>query len=168
MKNTDGQLYTIEGFAAALIMILTAYLVVNATSIYTAGDTHINDMQLEALGTDALMMMDTNASQLSMSPLSSIIINATPADNASFGAQFGSLINNRTTSVPDHIQYSASYSYRNLADNSTNSAFINASRNLSVGEHMVRATKWVIVNKTPTDSSGQNRSVLVEVLMWRD
>ena len=28
-----------------------------------------------------------------------------------------------------------------------NSAFINASRNLSVGEHAVRATKWVVVNK---------------------
>jgi hypothetical protein len=44
MKNEGGQLYTIEGFAAALIMLMTAYLVVNATSVYTAGDTHINDM----------------------------------------------------------------------------------------------------------------------------
>ena len=40
-------------------MIMTAYLVVNATSVYTAGDTHISDMQLEALGSDALKMMDT-------------------------------------------------------------------------------------------------------------
>ena len=48
----DGQLYTIEGVAAALIMLMTAYLVVNATSVYTAGDTHINDMQLETLGSD--------------------------------------------------------------------------------------------------------------------
>jgi hypothetical protein len=69
MMNSDGQLYTIEGFAAALIMILTAYMVVNATSVYTAGDTHISDMQLEALGTDALIAMDTNESHLSMSPL---------------------------------------------------------------------------------------------------
>ena len=59
MTNSDGQLYTIEGFAAALIMIITAFLVVNATSVYTAGDTHISDMQLEALGTDALMTMST-------------------------------------------------------------------------------------------------------------
>ncbi len=68
MKNSDGQLYTIEGFAAALIMLVTAYLVVNATSVYTAGDTHISDMQLEALGTDALKVMDTNETQLSLSP----------------------------------------------------------------------------------------------------
>ena len=59
VKNDGGQLYTIEGFAAGLIMVMTAYLVVNATSVYTAGDTHINDMQLEALGSDALKMLGT-------------------------------------------------------------------------------------------------------------
>ena len=169
MTNSDGQLYTIEGFAAALIMILTAYLVVNATSVYTAGDTHISDMQLEALGTYALMTMDTNESQLSMSPLTSIIQNGTTADNASFGTKFGSLINNKIQSGSDHIQYTASYSYRNTMDNSVNRAFIFASRNLSGGEHSVRATKWVVVNKQlPGDGSVQNRTVLVEVLMWRD
>jgi hypothetical protein len=171
MTNSDGQLYTIEGFAAGLIMLITAYLVVNATSIYTAGDTHISDMQLEALGTDALKVMDTNESQFSMSPLMTIISNGTPADNASFGATFSHLINNRTTLGPDHIQYTADYSYRNTTDNSVNSAFINASRNLSVGEHAVRATKWVVVSKDLTDNGvadPQNRVVLVEVLMWRD
>ena len=35
-------------------MIMTAYLVVSATSVYTAGDTHISDMQVEQLGSDAL------------------------------------------------------------------------------------------------------------------
>jgi hypothetical protein len=169
MKNSDGQLYTIEGFAAALIMIITAYLVINATSVYTAGDTHISDMQLEALGTDALKVMDTNESQLSMSPLRTIIKGATPADNATFGATFWYLINNRTKSGPDHIQYTASYSYRNTADNSVNSAFINASRNLTGGEYAVRATKWVVVNKQlPGDSMARERAVLVEVQMWRD
>jgi len=172
MTNSDGQLYTIEGFAAALIMIITAYLVVNATSVYTAGDTHISDMQLEALGTDALKVMDTNESRLSMSPLRTII-ETTPVgtNNASFGAMFGNLISNRITSGRDHIQYSASYSYRNINNNSVNSAFINASRNLSGGEHAVRATKWVVVKKQlPGDSTvpAQNRTVLVEVLMWRD
>jgi hypothetical protein len=49
------------------------------------------------------------------------------------------------------------------------SNFISASRNLSGGEHAVRVTKWVIVNKQlPGDSVVQNRAVLVEVLMWRD
>lgn len=70
MKNSDGQLYTIEGFAAALIMLMTAYLVVNATSVYTAGDTHISDMQSEALGSDVLKMMGTSPSVSSVPPSS--------------------------------------------------------------------------------------------------
>ena len=173
MLNTDGQLYTIDGFAAALIMLITAYMVVNATSVYTAGDTHISDMQLEALGTDALNVMGTKESLPSMSPLTYIITNGTPADNATFGTIFRNLINNRTASGPDHIQYTANYSYRDISalDNPVNSVFLSASRNLSGGEHAVRATKWVIVNETlPIGSMvpAQNRAVLVEVLMWRD
>lgn len=165
MLNTDGQLYTIEGFAAALIMIATAYLVVNATSVYTAGDTHINDMQLEALGTDALKVMDIPVSRDEHSMMQDIIENG---NHLAFGSNFSYLINNKTQNS-DHIQYTASYSYRNTTDNSVSSAFISSSRNLSGGEHAVRATKWVVVNKQlPGDITVHDRAVLVEVLMWRD
>ena len=168
MVNTDGQLYTIEGFAAALIMIATAYLVVNATSVYTAGDTHISDMQLEALGMDALKVMDIPISKDEPSMMQEIIENG---NHLAFGSNFSYLINNKTGQNSDHIQYTASYSYRNTTDNSVSSAFIIASRNLSGGEHAVRATKWVVVNKDLTDNGvvdPQDRAVLVEVLMWRD
>ncbi len=59
MVNDSGQLYTMEGIAAGLVMLLTAYLILSTTSIYTPGDTHIPDMQLEQLGSDVLAMMDT-------------------------------------------------------------------------------------------------------------
>jgi hypothetical protein len=58
MVNYDGQLYTIEGVAAGLIMLMTAFIVVGTTSVYTPGDTHITDMQLEQMGSDALHMMN--------------------------------------------------------------------------------------------------------------
>ena len=51
MVNSEGQLFTIEGIAACLIMLMTAYLVLNATSVYTPGDTHINDMQSRSSAT---------------------------------------------------------------------------------------------------------------------
>ena len=35
MVNDAGQLYTMEGIAAGLIMLLAAYIVVSTTSIYT-------------------------------------------------------------------------------------------------------------------------------------
>jgi hypothetical protein len=166
MRNTDGQLYTIEGFAAALIMIATAYLVVNATSVYTAGDTHISDMQLEALGMDALKVMDIPVSRDESSMMQDIIENG---NHLAFGSNFSYLINNKTGQNSDHIQYTASYSYRNTTDNSVSSALINSSRKLSGGEHAVRATKWVVVNKQlPGDITVRDRAVLVEVLMWRD
>ena len=47
MVTTDGQLYTIEGIAAGILMITTAYLILSTTSIFTVGDTHISDMQVE-------------------------------------------------------------------------------------------------------------------------
>jgi len=180
MTNSDGQLYTIEGFAAGLIMLVTAYLVLNATSVYTAGDTHISDMQLETLGSDALTMMGTNVSGLTMSPLESTleyVIDTGSYPNATFRTMFLNLTNNRPGSVldynkanstMDYIQFTANYTCRNQ-DNSTSSYPISWSRNLTGGEHTVRATKWVIVNKKVCgDTIQEDRAVLVEVLLWRD
>ena len=52
MVREDGQLYTMEGIAAGLIMLLTTYLVLGSTSVYTPGDNHITDMKLEQVGSD--------------------------------------------------------------------------------------------------------------------
>jgi hypothetical protein len=189
MKNTDGQLYTIEGFAAGLIMLITAYMVVNATSVYTAGDTHINDMHLEALGTDALTIMGTPTDaamyKSGSSPLRMIIENPVTLPNETFKAMFLNLTNNETGapldyarvgSTMDYIQFTANYTCRYdsvipLDNNKILSYPISYSRNLTGGEHTVRATKWVMANKGGTDLCGTintDRAVLVEVLLWRD
>jgi len=186
MMNTDGQLYTIEGFAAALIMIMTAYLVVNATSVYTAGDTHISDMQLEALGSDALTMIATPTNTAlyltDTSPLRMIIENPGPVPNATFRAMYLDLTNGNKTGLPidynkanstmGYIQFNASYTCRNTITNQTESYPLSNSRNLTGGEHTVRATKWVIINKGPgvpfCGTTDKDHAVLVEVLLWRD
>jgi len=184
MINADGQLYTIEGFAAALIMIMTAYLVVNATSVYTAGDTHISDMQLEAVGSDALTMMGTPTNTTmyltNTSPLRMIIESPGSLPNATFKAMFLNLTNsgtgvpsvndNEVNSTMKYIQFTASYTCRDMTNNVT-SYPLSYSRNLTGGEHTVRATKWVIVNKKSVQLCGTtntDRAVLVEVLLWRD
>jgi hypothetical protein len=171
--NCDGQLFTIEGIAAGLLMIMTAYLVVSATSVYTAGDTHINDMQLEQLGSDVLMIMDTPEMKDGKSPLQEIIeVTPVGTENATFGYMFIDLINNRVGTTNDHIQFTASYTCR--IDPGTDIVSNNSlyhSRNLTGGEHAVRVTKWVTVNKGPLlfcGTTNTDRAVLVEVLMWRD
>ena len=55
---------------------------------------------------------------------------------------------NISAAGPTHdIKYTASYSCRNLATNNVTSYPLSYNRNLTGGEHTVRATKWVIVNK---------------------
>jgi len=166
--SESAQLYTIEGFAAALIMIITTFLVLNATSVYTAGDTHITDMQLEALGTDALKMMDTPVSSTAPSPLQGII-ESTPAGslNSTFKTMFMNYTNVSSAGPVHDIQFSANYTCR-VTGTDIQSINLSYSRNLTGGEHSVRATKWVIVEKTCNNVDYRNRSVLVEVLLWRD
>jgi hypothetical protein len=170
MVNSEGgQLYTIEGIAAGLLMIMTAYLVVNATSVYTAGDTHISDMQLEQLGSDALKMMDTpENSTVPQSELQGIINSSTP-NGAAFNTTFLNLVRGQAGSGGDRIQYTANYTCR-IDPDVTEPHLISYSRNMTVGEHAVRVTKWVLVKPTVPfcGTTGKTRAVLVEVLLWRD
>ena len=178
MTHTDGgQLYTIEGFAAALIMVMTAYLVVNATSIYTAGDTHINDMQLETLGSDALNVMGTpmNITE-KVEGNSTLQMILEGSDSAAFRTKFLELVNSTGTGPKSDIQFTASYTCRNTspaANNAMETIPISYSRNITGGEHTVRATKWMIMDETTVppicgSPSESYRAVLVEVLLWRD
>jgi hypothetical protein len=171
VRDDRGQLYTMEGIAAALIMLATIYLVINATSVYTAGDTHISDMQLEALGSDALMMMDQAPDSSMESPLQEII-EVTPlnTENTTFREMFSNYVNASGSGPTHNIQFNATYTCRRESGNPpTMSYVLSSTRNLTGGEHTVRATRWVIVHKQVCDSSvATNRSVLVEALLWRD
>jgi hypothetical protein len=179
MVKDDGQLYTIEGVAAGMIMLFTAYLVLGATTVYTPGDTHISDMQLEQTGTDALRMMNTQMNGTSgSSPLQDVIYNngasgftcgASGFNCAEFNTLFLNYVNNRTGSETDDLHYTASVTYYNMSSRTTESLPLTSNRNLTGGEHPVRVTEWVIVDKQfPGTNLVENRAVLVEVLLWRD
>ncbi len=180
VDRTGGQLYTIEGFAAALIMIATAWIVIGTTSIYTPGDTHISDMQLEQLGTDVLLAMDTPDTSVATgwSALQQFINNSYSAGPATgptlFNNMFLSYCNNKTGSGTDNIQYIASVSYRKI--NETAQYEFSKSRSLTPGDRAVRVTRWVLVDntlglsRTPLNSDvldHRPQAVLVEVLLWK-
>jgi hypothetical protein len=186
MVNDGGQLYTIEGIAAAMIMLFTIYLVLNATSVYTPGDSHISDMQLEQTGTDALRMMNTpdncavtgscgNTLQYIVDNLSSANNPLAPAAYAfdptnPFNVTFMNYVNNQTGSETDNLHYTANVTYYDIANQTTGSLLLAANRNLTGVEHPVRVTEWVITYRpVPGDVSlSEPRAVLVEVLLWRD
>ena len=77
----------------------------------------------------------------------------------------------KANSTMDYIQFTASYTCRDMTTNNVTSNPLSYSRTLTGGEHTVRATKWVIVNKTVCGNNFipiKDRAVLVEVLLWRD
>jgi len=169
MVDDNGQLYTIEGVAAGMIMLMTAYLVLGATSVYTPGDTHISDMQLEQLGTDALRMMNTPVNGTTESTLQEIVEND---DANAFNTQFLNFVNSKTGTERDNLHYNATITYyhSDVINNihTTASLPLASNRNLTGGEHPVRVTEWVIADKQFPGSVNHPRAVLVEVLLWRD
>jgi hypothetical protein len=166
MVRDDAQLYTIEGFAAAVIMVASMFLVINATSVYTPGDAHISDMQLETLGSDALKMMDTAPNR---AVNETDLQNITQTANATkFDELFRNYTNVSGTGPRHDIQYSLSYSYRDTGDSMIHTRQIGQSRILADGEHPVRATRWVLIRGDAFGNFASPRAVLVEVLLWRD
>ena len=165
MVNSEGQLFTIEGIAASLIMLMTVYLVLNTTSVYTPGDTHINDMQLEVIGNDALKMLNTPQNGVAVkSPLAEIV---EKDDSATFYTLFKNTLNNRTGSQSDTIQFMANVSYVNSTQ-MVNSTPLAMSRPIYGGEHAVHISQWIIVDKKFPDTATGKHAALVEVLLWRD
>ena len=188
MVNDWAQLFTIEGVAASMIMLFTTYLVLGATTVYTPGDSHISDMQMEQIGSDALNMMNTPANCTSSSCVSDLqqIVSETDTNpseaNSTFNTIFLNYVNNRTGSMSDNLHYEAFVTFRNTTDvsntNSTSSYLLAFNRNLNGVEHPVRVTEWVLIGPPnfpngivlPPDApyEAQPRAVLVEVLLWRD
>jgi len=170
MVNTGGQLYTIEGVAASLILLLTAFIVVNSTSVYTLGDTHITDLQLEVLGNDALNQMGIAPnSTFGKSPLQTIV---ETDDAGTFRTLFLDIINSKTGSGRDRLQYVANVTYVKTDGSVGSTVLSDSGRPRFGGEHTVRVSDWVIVEKKFPDCAAQSCSgkhaVLVEVLLWRD
>ena len=177
MVNNEGQLFTIEGIAASLIILLTAYIVINSTSIYTPGDTHISNMQLEVTGSDALNMLNiAQNGTLTKTPLQTYV---EQNDAAGFRTAFLNIVNNKSRTTPDTIQFQANVTYVMAPGYTTinTSILSNSSQALITGDHAVRVTEWVVADKTTKDfpecpgtfsACGGKHAVLVEVLLWRD
>jgi len=166
MVNDSGQLYTMEGIAAGLVMLLTAYLILSTTSIYTPGDTHIPDMQLEQLGSDVLAMMDTPDSDGGENHLVNLI---NRSDRDGFNSTFLKYCNARTNGDPDTIHMSASVAYRD-GDRIEEHQLVEPDETWTGRESAVRVTRWVQLDQQSTrgDPYGSRaQAVLVEVLLWR-
>jgi len=139
------------------------------------GDVHISDMQLEQMGSDALMMMDTpeNKDKAEMDSNRSLLewyVQKNKQDL--FNSTFTGYLRNVTgaTTFVDDIQYNATVYYRIDATNDIKSyRFSHSSRGELISrEPVVSVTRWVYCDGNPV-GSGDNREqeVLMEVMLWR-
>lgn len=166
MVNDAGQLYTMEGVAAGLIMLLAAYIVVGTTGIYTTADTGVPDMQLEQLGDDVLAMMDTPDGAGSENQLVEFV----RYNNATgFEEMFLEYCNAMTNGAHDNLHMSAGIIYR--SDGGIKEHPFVTDETWTGRESAVRVTRWVQLEGEPENGlPGDMRSpraVLVEVLLWR-
>jgi len=159
MVNDSGQLYTMEGIAAGLVMLLTAYLILSTTSIYTPGDTHIPDMQLEQLGSDVLAMMDTPDKEGTKSDLETFIGTNNDTD---FNSTFLRYCNAKAIGA-DNLHMSANVTYRGDDDQIKEHLLVEPDETWTGRESAVRVTRWVQLDHY----GSRPRAVLVEVLLWR-
>jgi hypothetical protein len=179
MVKDGGQLYTLEGIAGAIIVIVTMYLVLGTTAIYTPGDTHITDMQLEQLGSDALRMMDTPNASGMQSDL--VMILSDYNNRTMFSGLFRTYCNQTFNGKDNGIEFGASVFYRDDNLGNISSYPLTQSQQFSGREPAVRVTRWVQINDEPQslpepyDTDGietvgvdrRKQVVLVEVLLWR-
>lgn len=173
MVNNHGQLYTIEGVAAAFLMILTTYIVLSTTTIYTPADTHVIDMQLEQLGTDALAMMDTadtwgGGPDPYESTLESYISDWTPD---SFNFSYYPLINTLGDGSLDSrpIHFTSKIYYRDSSDLIREYNF--SQSGLLPGTRPITVTRWVYLSDPPSEPPYMDlraQAILLEVTLWRD
>lgn len=178
MVDDAAQLYTIEGVAAGVIMLFTAFVVLSTTTIYAPGDTHLSEMQLEQMAYDALAMMDTPDSYGAESDLTHYIMtNNATYFNAGFLKYMGHSgygLEAAAEMFPDEIQYSATVYYRDSGSGTVESyPFAQSARGEILGhEPAVTATQLVYIPGRPGSPPGNvvdNRQqiVLMEVLVWR-
>jgi len=167
MVNEAGQLYTIEAISAGILMLVTAYLVLSTTNLYTPGDRHINDMQLKQIGNDALAMMDAPDTYGGTGNLSRYL-NSIDESEVSVAPLYAELHNSlaKTPGVtPDNLKVNGTVYWRDPSDNSV------MSRTLEGGdiyhrENTVTVHRWVLTNNS---AFGDNptKTVLLEVRIWR-
>ncbi len=175
MVNTEGQLYTIEGIAASVLILTTVYLVLASTTVFTPAETHINDMQMEQLGNDVLAVMDmsptwnTTGSPYPKSPLELYVETGYPAGGIAFGDEFRFLANQTTGDRKDNIKIRANIFYRS-GNQVMSTPFFQTDEYYN--ENAVTVSRWVNVDNSSGGATGlglreEEQTVLLEVLLWR-
>lgn len=170
MVNNSAQLYTIEGVAAGVLMIVTAYLIVSTSTVLTPQDIHISDMQLEQLGHDALLVLNTPQERETRSILYTCIrddIDFSDDSNVDFNSNFIQLLNSRVYAGDDTIHFKVQLFYTSDGGQIQPPIDFTSDGVEYFRENAVKVTQWVKMEDPTNNPNLQNKIILVEALVWR-
>ncbi|MCQ1537504.1 hypothetical protein FTO68_00650 [Methanocalculus taiwanensis] len=173
MVGDGASLYTIEGLAAGLLMIATAAIVLQSISVYTPGDTHIDDMLLEQLGADALAVLDLPVEPDGRTQLEVLLHNGD--DGSAFHEAFYPLLRMRSFAPDDPVQYAASISFRDGDEGVVVVPYTSAASHTGAAPYTgrdpaIRVSRWVHLQAwhgLPPPIPNRDQMALLEVILWR-
>ncbi|MBN1432577.1 MAG: hypothetical protein JW931_07360 [Methanomicrobiaceae archaeon] len=171
ISDDSGQLFTIEGLVAGLIMMATAFIIVGSLNVYTPGDAHISDMQLKQLGSDALLMLDTPdnyGEENTLKELAEKVSNG-GADAVAARTEFKTAFEDEleegtgSTEIIDSIRYNATVYYRDIGTDSIKSYALGDSGSEISRQPAISTGRLILV-----ESGATERIFRVEVRLWRE
>jgi len=178
MVNERGQIYTIEGIAASVLLLVTAYFVLGATSTYTPGETHVNDLQLKQIANDILTILDTSNKISNISSYPTIVTN--PLENfidinltsgsedeirrqssrTSINSTIWNLLNNRVDITnPSIITNDTIFYYLTCVDSAGQQVITPLGSPLQPRQNTISASRLVYHN---------GNTYLIEMVIWRN
>jgi hypothetical protein len=194
-RKEEAVFFTIEGFGAAAMMLLTVILVLGATTVYTSGDSHLYDMRYTQAGNDIMRVMDTPKNLTgSLQPGQSDLETMIGATNAAgFNNTFMNYLNNpkvivtATTFGQNALQMrvNVSYGYNGAFQWDYYRLYNTSYATVLAGQVPdIRMTHWVYLATIPSRSNLQMvpggslaytrmsstnfpQPVLVEVNLWK-
>ena len=166
MVDNRGQLYTIEGICAAIIVLISVYIVLEVGMVppypFPPGG---EEARLQQIADDALIILDTPERSGQESPLFALV---REKNGTGFVSDYRELLGEKTgvSRAGSPVQFAAEIWYRN-ADECLFLPF-GTSDDVYSGGPAIRVSRFIAL---PENAAllwgGHSQAVLLEVLVWR-
>ena len=167
MVDDNGQLYTIEGIFAAILVLISVYVVLEtgmAPSYLFPSPSGGEEVRLQQIADDALLILDTPERPGQESPLATLV---REKNGTGFVSDYRELLEEKTGVSPtgSPVQFAAEVWYRD-SDECLVLPFGN-SGDVYSGGPATRVSRFIALPEDAFLWGGHCQAVLLEVLVWR-
>lgn len=153
LKGTSGQIYTIEGITASIILLGVLLFIVQANSVITPQTERTVDMKLYEKASDALTVLDrSDSDSWSLTKPLKTYVAGWDGQTVAYGvpADMSELDSSISRLLPSDVQYSLSFLYNNSTGMHESQVIVHG----TPADNSVVSTKLVTLNSDDTYLSG--------------